>query len=145
MLMAVRSEVAPADTPPNFEPGPSAGWSPPQIVTLGHNKPPRGKRHHTPIEAGDRNVPKASANEIHFIGSGGGEEPTNPRIGLRGSIEAIGAPRTPSDPFLEARLASLSSNSELIVAENSGHAIMWDEPDLVIEAVRMVISTARPQ
>jgi len=45
--------------------------------------------------------------------------------------------------FLEAqaRLAGLSSNSELVVAEQSGHAIMWDEPDLVVAAVRKLISS----
>ncbi len=40
-------------------------------------------------------------------------------------------------------LASLSSNSELLVAENSGHSIMWDEPELVVDAVRKLISQAR--
>ncbi len=46
--------------------------------------------------------------------------------------------------FLEAmeRLASLSSNNELLIAEDSGHAIMWDEPDVVVDAVRRLISTA---
>ena len=42
----------------------------------------------------------------------------------------------------QQRLASLSSNSELLVAEQSGHAIMWDEPDLVIDAVRRLVASA---
>jgi len=45
-------------------------------------------------------------------------------------------------PEAMERLVSLSTNSELIVAENSGHAIMWDEPDLVVEAVKSLISKA---
>ncbi len=47
--------------------------------------------------------------------------------------------------FLEAqtRLAGFSSNSELLVAEQSGHAIMWDEPDLVVAAVRKLIAATR--
>ena len=38
------------------------------------------------------------------------------------------------------RLASLSSDSELIVAENSGHSIMWDEPELVVEAIQNLVT-----
>ncbi len=43
-------------------------------------------------------------------------------------------------PAAQERLASLSSNSELIVAENSGHSIMWDEPALVVDTVQRLIS-----
>ncbi len=46
-------------------------------------------------------------------------------------------------PAAMERLASLSSNSELLVAEHSGHSIMWDEPELVVDAVRKLISQAR--
>jgi len=42
-------------------------------------------------------------------------------------------------PAME-RLASLSSDSELIVAENSGHSIMWDEPELVVEAIQNLVT-----
>ncbi len=48
-------------------------------------------------------------------------------------------------PAAQERLVSLSSNSELIVAENSGHSIMWDEPELVIDSVRELISQAGHQ
>lgn len=40
---------------------------------------------------------------------------------------------------LQQDLAALSSQSELIVAEESGHNIMWDQPELVVEAVRRLI------
>ena len=40
-------------------------------------------------------------------------------------------------------LISLSYNSKLIVAENSGHHIQLDEPQVVTEAVRLVIDSIR--
>jgi pimeloyl-ACP methyl ester carboxylesterase len=43
----------------------------------------------------------------------------------------------------QKRLAALSSNSELIVAEKSNHAIQHDEPDVVIDAIRRVHAAAR--
>jgi pimeloyl-ACP methyl ester carboxylesterase len=38
--------------------------------------------------------------------------------------------------------ATLSSNGRLIIAERSGHYIQWDQPALVIDAVRQVIAAA---
>lgn len=43
----------------------------------------------------------------------------------------------------QKRLAALSTNSELIVAEKSGHLIQVDEPELVIAAIRRVWQAAR--
>lgn len=43
----------------------------------------------------------------------------------------------------QRRLLALSSDSELIVASNSGHLIHVDEPALVINAVRRVHAAAR--
>ncbi|WP_066310446.1 alpha/beta fold hydrolase [Bacillus sp. FJAT-29814] len=40
----------------------------------------------------------------------------------------------------QKQMLTLSTNSELIVAENSGHAVMHDEPDLVIETVKSMIN-----
>lgn len=40
-------------------------------------------------------------------------------------------------------LASLSRNSEVIVAEKSGHHIQLDEPELVVSAIRRVMAAAR--
>ncbi len=40
---------------------------------------------------------------------------------------------------LQLEMAALSSNSRLIVAEESGHNIMVDQPELVVESVRRVI------
>ena len=38
---------------------------------------------------------------------------------------------------------NLSPNSKLIVAENSGHHIQLDEPQVVIDAVRLIVETSR--
>jgi pimeloyl-ACP methyl ester carboxylesterase len=43
----------------------------------------------------------------------------------------------------QADLVNLSSNSEQIIAKNSGHHIQLDDPKLVIDAVRRVIEFAR--
>jgi pimeloyl-ACP methyl ester carboxylesterase len=52
-----------------------------------------------------------------------------------------------SQPFspaeLQAQLLSMSSNNKQIVAENSGHYIMIDRPDIVITAIRDVVAAAR--
>ena len=43
----------------------------------------------------------------------------------------------------QRRLASLSTNGRLIVAAGSGHAIHWEQPALVIDAVRQVVADIR--
>jgi pimeloyl-ACP methyl ester carboxylesterase len=45
----------------------------------------------------------------------------------------------------QQRLAQLSTNSEIVVAEKSSHLIYVDEPQLVIEAVRRVHAAARDE
>jgi pimeloyl-ACP methyl ester carboxylesterase len=44
---------------------------------------------------------------------------------------------------LQAKLLSLSSNSKQVVAENSGHFIIIDRPDVVIDAIRQVVRSVR--
>jgi pimeloyl-ACP methyl ester carboxylesterase len=46
---------------------------------------------------------------------------------------------------LQTELASLSTNSTHIVASKAGHFIQEDEPELVIEAIRQLVETARSQ
>jgi hypothetical protein len=43
----------------------------------------------------------------------------------------------------QERLARLSTNSEIVVAEKSSHLIYVDQPELVVEAVRRVHAAAR--
>lgn len=47
--------------------------------------------------------------------------------------------------FREAqeRLAAISTNSELVIAENANHNINMDAPDMVIDAVRRVVEASR--
>jgi len=45
--------------------------------------------------------------------------------------------------FLQADLANLSSNSEMIVAGKSGHGITLDQPGLVVDAIRRMVETIR--
>jgi pimeloyl-ACP methyl ester carboxylesterase len=60
-----------------------------------------------------------------------------------------GIPQEQKDSFLEARsefqadLPLHSQNSERIIAEDSGHYIQLERPDLVIDAIRRVVEAAR--
>jgi pimeloyl-ACP methyl ester carboxylesterase len=40
----------------------------------------------------------------------------------------------------QKQMLRLSTNSELIMAKNSGHAVMLDEPEVVVEAVKSIIT-----
>jgi pimeloyl-ACP methyl ester carboxylesterase len=44
---------------------------------------------------------------------------------------------------LQAELAKLSSNSQMIVAEKSGHGIQIDQPSLVVDAIRQMFESVR--
>lgn len=44
---------------------------------------------------------------------------------------------------LQAELAKLSSNSQILVAEKSGHGIQIDQPGLVVDAIRQMVETVR--
>ncbi|MDX1686662.1 MAG: hypothetical protein R3248_01655 [Candidatus Promineifilaceae bacterium] len=44
---------------------------------------------------------------------------------------------------LQAEMAALSTNGRLVVAEQGGHAIHLDQPELVVEAIRGVVAAAR--
>jgi pimeloyl-ACP methyl ester carboxylesterase len=52
---------------------------------------------------------------------------------------------SPLWPEAQRRQAALSTNSRLIVVRGSGHAIHWEQPAVVIEAVRQVVAQARDQ
>jgi pimeloyl-ACP methyl ester carboxylesterase len=45
--------------------------------------------------------------------------------------------------MLQEELAALSTNSQLIVAERSGHIIQLYQPELVINAIRQVVEMCR--
>lgn len=44
---------------------------------------------------------------------------------------------------LQVEMAALSPNGKLVVAERSGHAIHLDQPELVVEAIREVVTAVR--
>jgi pimeloyl-ACP methyl ester carboxylesterase len=69
-----------------------------------------------------------------------------PSLGDRAVIVLAAGQKVAHDPiWLEAQRlqAALSTNGRLIVAEGSGHAIHWDQPALVIDAVRQVVDDIR--
>ena len=69
-----------------------------------------------------------------------------PSLGNRPMIVLAAGQKVAHDPiWLEAqrRQAALSTNGHLIVAADSGHAIHWDQPALVLDAVRQVVEAAR--
>ena len=53
--------------------------------------------------------------------------------------EALG----PDYAKLQTELLSLSQNSKQIVAEKSGHFVIIDRPDVVIDAIRQVVQSVR--
>jgi pimeloyl-ACP methyl ester carboxylesterase len=69
-----------------------------------------------------------------------------PALGDRPLIVLAAGQNMTATPYwaeAQRRLAALSSNGRLIVAEGSGHAIHWDQPTLVVDAVRQVIEDVR--
>ena len=44
---------------------------------------------------------------------------------------------------LQADLAKLSSNSQMLVAEKRGHGIQIDQPGLVVDTIRQMVETIR--
>jgi pimeloyl-ACP methyl ester carboxylesterase len=69
-----------------------------------------------------------------------------PSLGNRPLIVLAAGQKVAHDPiWLEAqrRQAALSSDSRLIIADGSGHSIHWEQPTLVVDAVRQVIADVR--
>jgi pimeloyl-ACP methyl ester carboxylesterase len=69
-----------------------------------------------------------------------------PSLGDRPLIVLAAGQNVAHDPIwaeAQHRQAALSTNGRLIVAEGSGHAIHWEQPALVIDAVQQVIEDVR--
>jgi len=79
--------------------------------------------------------------EMRVLG-GFGELGDTPLIVITHGIPFTGKEAFKDEGWLASmeRLTNLSTNSELIVAEKSGHAIQWQEPDLVVDLVVGMIS-----
>jgi len=69
-----------------------------------------------------------------------------PSLGDRPLIVLASEQNMTATPYwveAQRRQAALSTNGRLIVAAGSGHSIHWDQPALVIDAVRQVIADVR--
>lgn len=69
-----------------------------------------------------------------------------PSLGDRPLLVLAAGQKVALDPIwaeAQRRQATLSTHGQLIVAEGSGHAIHWDQPALVIDAVRQVVDAVR--
>ena len=85
----------------------------------------------------------ASGKEVHAAAS----FPPIPLVVLsadpydrEGSASGAGAR---AEMEMQSSLAHLASNSRHVVVKNSGHFIQLDQPDVVIESIRMVVESAR--
>lgn len=70
------------------------------------------------------------------------------RIGDRRFAESLNLPPDEVEKAwqgAQTRLAGLSKNGRLVLADKSGHNIMSDQPDLVAEQIRYVIAQIRTQ
>ncbi len=78
--------------------------------------------------------------EAQRVAGGFGSLGELPLVVIRHGRPFLGAQAVIEEGWTEAqtRLASLSTDSRLIVAEKSGHAISLEQPDIVIEAVRWI-------
>jgi pimeloyl-ACP methyl ester carboxylesterase len=69
-----------------------------------------------------------------------------PSLGVRPLIVLASEQNMTATPYwveAQRRQAALSTNGRLIVAAGSGHYIHWDQPTLVIDALRQVIEDVR--
>jgi pimeloyl-ACP methyl ester carboxylesterase len=62
-------------------------------------------------------------------------------------IQGVKAPEMSDERFqrwqeIQLDLTKLSSNSQYIIAENSGHLIPLEQPDLIVSAVRQLVESA---
>ena len=71
-----------------------------------------------------------------------------PLVVIAANGQEFGSPSTASEHRrlwidLQAQWLELSRRSELIVAEGSGHMVHWDQPELVLNAVRSLLPGGR--
>ena len=62
---------------------------------------------------------------------------------LRPAPPAVAEERASKYAELQTKLLSLSSNSKQLIAENRGHFIIIDRPDVVIDAIKQVVWSVR--
>lgn len=82
-----------------------------------------------PVSLGDKPLIVLTAGPLQLTGTGLSEE----------QIEQMDEAHTRT----QAALTQGSQNAEQIIAEDSGHYIQVEQPDLVIDAIRQVVGAAR--
>jgi pimeloyl-ACP methyl ester carboxylesterase len=96
----------------------------------------------------------AMVDDFESMNRASAAEKTSPAPGSLGaipiSVVSHGVPFPPPYDALnegweegQARLAALSSNSEVVIAGNSSHMIQFEQPDVVIDAIARVHAAAR--
>jgi pimeloyl-ACP methyl ester carboxylesterase len=64
-------------------------------------------------------------------------------LGTRPLLAISTRNETPGYQRLQARLAQLSRNNKLMVAGNSTHMVIIDQPELIVNAIREVVEAVR--
>lgn len=104
----------------------------------------------TAVEEGDaleesyaamRNLPDRSLGDLHLVVLSAGKFEALPE-GLISAEEQAQVRAIEAE--LQADLVTLSSNARQVIAEESGHHIQLEQPELVIEAIREVLGAAQP-
>ncbi len=65
-----------------------------------------------------------------------------PSLGAKPLIVISTNNDTPGYHELQQKLLSLSRNSKQVIAENSSHMVIIDQPDLVVDSIRQVVTAA---
>ena len=77
--------------------------------------------------------------------SAGATHDEMPEVAVKAIGENVIAQMDQVSQGLQQELVSLSSQGEQVIAEESGHFIQWDQPELVIDAIRTVVEQVRAE
>ena len=118
-----------------------------QIARFAALKPPEQREAYLRHESGE------NLEGVDLVSSGTQVRTAGPLPAMPFVVLTAHPPVDPSDPAaqrglqaqteMQQSLARLLPDGKHIIAENSGHFIQRDRPDLVVEAIRMVVEAAR--
>jgi pimeloyl-ACP methyl ester carboxylesterase len=156
-----------ATTAPPPPPAPvSTTPLPPKRIAFGmeddpnfNNLPARDRDLHRWAEQSQRDAPKLNGIDMLLDCLSKADEATKDRtypLGDRPLVDVTAGNSPPGPPALlttwsqkyeelQTKLVSLSTNSKRIVARESGHFIIIDRPDVVVEAIQQTVSAVRTQ
>lgn len=89
-----------------------------------------------------RGAKMTTLGDIPLVVIAAGRQATNPSVGL---TEELAQQYAPVWRQMQTELAQLSTNGELVIAEESGHNIHLEQPGMVIDAIRQVVEAVRRQ